>query len=457
VESGVQNEQPWEVLERIVESEDSVALHKYIDSLTAGETARAISRLNEGIRNDLFTLLEPGAAADIMEDIPDEQAADLIEDLSEEQAAAIVDEMESDHQADVLAAVADVNAEAILQEMDPEEAKDVRQLLSYPADSAGGVMITEYLNFPESWHADDLLYFLRQNAEEFADRDIPYAYIADDAGILKGVVKLRDLVFCPPSTELRTIMKSEPISIRSDSSLDDVKNKFEKFDYYGLPVIDKKDRLVGLIRRVDLTEALERRAEKTFMKASGIIGGEEYRTMPAGQRAVRRLSILTINIGLNILAASVIVSFQGTLEAVIALAVFLPMISDLSGCSGNQAVAVSIRELSLGLVKPHEVFLVLMKEMKVGMINGASLGLILGVVAYLWKGNLYLSMVVGGSLALTVFVSVCIGGILPLVLKRLRFDPAIASSPILTTITDVTGFFLVLSVATLMLSKLTSV
>ncbi|MFH1764622.1 MAG: magnesium transporter [Gemmatimonadota bacterium] len=177
--------------------------------------------------------------------------------------------------------------------------------------------------------------------------------------------------------------------------------------------------------------------------------------MPVLQRSRRRLSWLSINIVLNILAASVIAFYQDTLAAVIALAVFLPIISDMSGCSGNQAVAVSIRELTLGLLKPYEYLRVIMKEGAVGMINGLVLGVLLGAVATLWQGNLYLGMVVGIALMLNTLLAVLLGGLIPLALKSLKQDPALASGPILTTVTDMMGFLMVLSFASMMLSKLT--
>ena len=157
---------------------------------------------------------------------------------------------------------------------------------------------------------------------------------------------------------------------------------------------------------------------------------------------------------LNVIAASVIAFYQDTLPAAIPRAVFLPMVSDMSGCSGNQAVAVSMRELSLGLLRPNEYLRVLVKEASLGLINGVALGVMLGGVAWLWKGNPFLGLVVGGALAANTLVAVSLGGLIPLLLKRLRLDPALVSSPLLTTITDMCGFFFVLSFASLLLNRL---
>ena len=176
--------------------------------------------------------------------------------------------------------------------------------------------------------------------------------------------------------------------------------------------------------------------------------------MPLLLRSRRRLAWLSANIGLNVIAASVISLYQDTIAAVIAIAVFLPMVSDMSGCSGNQAVAVSLRELSLGLVKPVDALRVWAKEASVGIINGVVLGVLIAVVAWLWKGSPFLGLVIGFALALNTVIAVSIGGLVPLLLTRLGQDPAIASGPLLTTITDVAGFFLVLSLATMMMPLL---
>jgi magnesium transporter len=212
--------------------------------------------------------------------------------------------------------------------------------------------------------------------------------------------------------------------------------------------------LKGIVQREAVDYETARAAETDYLKSQGIVGGEELRTMPIWLRAKRRLSWLSANIVLNVGAAGVIAWYQDTLKSVIALAVFLPIISDMSGCSGNQAVAVSMRELSLGLVRTSEVFRVWTKEVVVGLINGAVLGFLVALVAIAMHGNAYLGLVVGFALFVNTLIAVSVGGTLPLVLKRFGFDPAVASGPLLTTVTDMCGFFLVLGMASLLLSRL---
>jgi magnesium transporter len=362
--------------------------------------------------------------------------------------------MRSDHQADILGELELDEANAILEQMTTEEAEDVRKLLTYGANTAGGIMVTECLAYPDTATIQGILDDMRANAQQYADYSVQYIYVLGAGRTLAGVLRIRDLVLTAPDANLKDIMIREPVCAYVDAKLQSLKETLDRHGLFGIPVIDEAGVFVGIVRRAAVEVALARQGNRRFLRFSGIVGGEEFRTMPVLERVRRRLSWLSVNIVLNLLAASVIAYYQDTLAAVIALAVFLPMISDMSGCSGNQAVAVSIRELSLGLVRPGEILRVVRQEILVGLLNGLALGTLLGAVALVWKGNLYLGLVVGIALAANTIVSVSMGGLLPLVLKKFRLDPALVSSPMLTTVTDMCGFFLVLSLATAVLDHL---
>lgn len=242
-------------------------------------------------------------------------------------------------------------------------------------------------------------------------------------------------------------MIARPLSIIDAMPLDEVHDVFDRVSFYGIPVVDSRQRLVGVLRRAAMEQAIGNRSERDYLKSQGIVGGEELRSMPVLRRSRRRLAWLSINVVLNLMAASVIALYQETLAAVLALAVFLPIISDMSGCSGNQAVAVSMRELTLGLVRPSEMFRVWLREISVGLLNGLALGALLASAAWAWKGDVLLGVIVGAAMAINTMVAVSIGGVVPLLLRSFRMDPALASGPILTTITDTCGFFLLLSMA----------
>lgn len=443
----------WERIEELVERQDGAALTAYLASLSPSDLARAVSRLDEEDQTAVLTMLDPEDAADLIEELHEAVGADLIEDLPVTHAAAIMDEMDSDVRADVLSELDRTDLEAILLSMTPEEALDARALMVYPPDTAGGLMITEYLAYNEKLRIQDVLTDLRENAETYSDYAVQYVYVISDKGALVGVIRLRDLVLSPGSTPLSKIEIPNPISVCVDATLHELGQVFDRHMFFGVPVVDNFGKLVGVVERADVEEAHGEVAEKAFLRFGGIVGGDELRSMSLGSRTLRRLAFLSPNIFLNIISSSVIAFYEGTLAKVIALAVFLPIISDMSGCSGNQAVAVSIRELSLGLIKPRDFIRVWWKEAQVGVFNGVALGVMLCAVAYVWKGSPYLAFVVGGALGVNTLVAVSLGGVIPLLLRGLKLDPALAAAPILTTITDMCGFFLSLSLAAFALSS----
>jgi magnesium transporter len=447
-------EKPWEILKQVLVDDDSERLRQFLAGLSSAETARVISRLTHQEQQKLFLLLDPEDAADVLEEVPDTQAVDLIEDLPAENAAAIVDEIASSKQADLLGEMDREDAEAILNEMSPEEAEDVRKLLTFAPDTAGGLMITEFLAYRDNLRASEVLSDLRTHRNKYRSFNVQYLYVQDKKGRLVGVLRMHDLLFTADDALLSTFMIKKPLSIRVNANVDELQHFFDEHKLWGVPVVDSGNRQIGVVLPEAVEEAALKRADRQFLDSSGIVGGEEFRSMPLFVRSGRRFSWLSINIVLNVLAASIIAYYQDTLASAIALAVFLPMISDMSGCSGNQAVAVSLRELTLGLIRPNEFLRVIGKEIVLGIFIGLGLGILLGSIAMLWKGNIFLSLVVGVALMVNTIISVVLGGCLPLILKKLKLDPALVSSPLLTTVTDMCGFFLVLSFGTIVLAKL---
>jgi magnesium transporter len=447
-------DRPWQRLEQLADAGDAEPLAEYLDSLSVGDQALALSRTDEAHHQLVMRTLPVGDAAELLRHLSESQAAEIVESLPAEEAAAIVHEMPSDEQADLLGDLDEDQAAAILNALPTDEADAVRKLAAYSDDVAGGLLVREILRFDRSTTVADVLQSLSDNADEFRDYDVQYAYLTDEQNRLVGVLPMRNLLFARRRDPVADIMIAEPLSLLDSTPLDDLIDFFDTHHFLGVPVVDGEGKLLGVVHRNAVDYEATRAAENDFLKSQGIIGGEELRTMPVMQRAGRRLSWLSINIVLNIGAAGVIAIYQDTLAQVIALAVFLPIISDMSGCSGNQAVAVSMRELSLGLVRPNEMFRVWMKEAAVGLINGAALGVLVAIVAVVWDGNPYLGLVVGVALFVNTLVAVSIGGTVPLLLKRFGFDPAVASGPLLTTVTDMCGFFLVLGMASLILERL---
>lgn len=419
----------WETLQDLLRTAPRADVEAFLAELPPGEIARVVSRLEHEDQELLFTRLQPEDAADLVEQLPDAQAAEIVERLEPNDAARIVNALPSDEQADLIADLPAAEAAEILAAMPAAAAQAVRELAGYPDNIAGGLMVTELLAFTEDMTVGAVLHDLRHRAAEYADYNVQYGYVTDRAGRIVGVLRMRDLLLTPDAERIGALMIRDPLTMPDSATLDELREFFDSHDFIGVPVVDATGRLLGVVHHDAVEEAQADRSDQDFLKTQGIVGGDELRSMPLLLRARRRLSWLSVNVLLNIAAAGVIAMHQDTLEAVIALAVFLPIISDMSGCSGNQAVAVSIREMTMGLIQPRDALRVWAQEVGV---------------------------VVGAALALNTVVAVSIGGVVPLLLRRLEFDPALASGPVLTTATDMCGFLFTLVFAGAALSHLGS-
>ncbi len=434
-----------------VEAADQTQVADIVEAISGHEALRQVSLMDSDERDQLLVMLGPETAAELIEEAPDELAVTLIEHLESSEAAKIMQELHSDTQADIVQEMESDSSEALLQAMDTESAEGVRKLSQYEADTAGGLMELEAFSFPVDGTVGSVLKSLVDGHEAFERHRGQHPYILDENDKLVGVVSLRDMLRSKRSVLLADIMH-EPVSVLVDTSQEELVDLFDANPFLGIPVVDAQGILLGVVSRLEVAEAELERAEHESLSRQQI--SDELRSMPTLLRSKRRLAWLSSNIVLNIIAASVISAYEETLTAVIAIAVFLPMVSDMSGCSGNQAVGVSMRELSLGLTRPVDLFHVLKKELGVGVINGIVLGILIGVVAWIWKGNPYLGVVIGLALTMNTLLAVSIGGTVPLALKHFGIDPAVASGPLLTTVTDMAGFFLVLSLATFFMPQL---
>ena len=440
-----------ETLQEAVEAANVKQVEDIVESNSSQEVLRQASLMKAGERDQLISILTPETAAELIEEAPARLAASMMEGVDSDVAAKIMEELPSDTQADIVNDIKKVNAEAILSVMNEDTADDVRKLSQYAPDTAGGLMELEALTFTTDDTVGTVLKRMISDDEDYERYRDQHPYIVDTIGKLVGVVSLRGLLRSKRTVMLADIMRPV-ISVSPETNLDELATLFDEHPFRSVPVVDTQQGLLGIVSRTELTEAELQRAEKQSLSRQKV--GDELRSMPTILRSRRRLAWLSSNIVLNIIAASVISAYEETLAAVIAIAVFLPMVSDMSGCSGNQAVGVSMRELALGLTRPADLFHVLKKELGVGIINGIVLGILIGIVAWVWKDNAYLGLVIGLALSANTLIAVSIGGTVPLILKRFGIDPAVASGPLLTTVTDMAGFFLVLSLASLFMPQL---
>lgn len=445
-------------LEGAIESKDGAAALAALKTIDWEDQRWAVSRLSEDELGVLVGILGSEDAAKLLSHLAEAQAVEILEELESSDAAEILTFLPLEISSDLLRELHEEDAEGILAVIpDEEDRSELERKMAYPEGCAGSLMYGGAVTFPVAATVGEVLGDLGEHAEDYSDRDVQYLYVVEENESLVGVLRLRDLVLSRRVKPVRDLMIPDPFTVKDTMELDELAEIFEQKKFFGLPVVNEKGILLGVLPRDAVKrEAAEEQADM-FLQASGIVNGEEIRSMPLMERCWKRLAWLGPNIGLNLVAASVIAANEATLREVIALAVFLPIVSDMSGCSGNQAVAVSIRELTLGILRPGDYMRVVLKEGAVGMINGFVLGCVLGSIAALWKGNLMLGLVVASALMLNTILSVLLGGMVPLFLKRMKVDPALASGPILTTCTDMCGFFLVLTLASSVIEKLAGV
>ena len=277
-----------------------------------------------------------------------------------------------------------------------------------------------------------------------------YLYVVDERNHLVGVVSLRQLLMVAPTTPLKKVMTADVIAVTTDTDQEDVADQVALYDLLAIPVVDDTNKLVGTITVDDVIDVIQDEATEDIFYLAGVEADDHIHT-PALTSVKKRLPWLMLNLATALLAATVVALYEPTIARFSFLAVFLPVVAGLGGNSGTQTLTVIIRGLALGEVNWESGKAILLKEIKVGISNGIVTGIIAGTVAYLWKGNYMLGLVLGGAMTINIVVAGIVGTLVPLVLKKLNVDPAIASSIFVTTFTDVVGFLSFLGLATFLL------
>ena len=419
----------------------------------------------------------PSDLAEYIEDFSDEQKAELFDILSDEDAASIIQEMEDFDQVTLFRLLTKKRASAILKEMDTDDAADLladlppqeskallemidgeggelEGLLKYPEDTAGGIMTTDFISLPQSMVVEDAIQRLREIAPDA--ETIYYVYVVDDEMRLIGVLSLRDLISADDGSTLKEIMSENVISVNAEIDQEEVARIVSRYDLLAAPVVDNHGRLLGIITVDDVLDVLEEEATEDIYKLAGTseVEGVELIDATVAQVVSRRLPWLFISLLGGLLAGSVIGIFDQTLETLVVLAVYFPVIMDMGGNVGTQSSTIFVRGIATGEIEREEVWIYFYKEVRTGLTMGLICGAIVSFVPILWQGQPYLGLVVGFSMAITVSLAALIGTLVPLLCNEIGIDPAITAGPFVTTIKDVTGLLIYLGTATLFLDVL---
>lgn len=422
-----------------------------LQELHPADIADIVERLQEENRSRLMGLLETGKAAEVLSLVEEHRQGDVVDSIPEEKLAGIVDEMDSDDAADILDDLSHEEAEEILEAMPREESEEVRQLLTYPEETAGGIMQKELVKVTPEMTMAQAAVRVREMMEEVSD--IQNIYVVDERGVLKGFFPFQKLILEAPDRRAREIIDSDFFSVPAEMDQEKVAEMFRKYDLLSLPVVDKKGVLLGRIMVDDIVDVIQEEANEDIYRLAGVDAEEHISDSPL--RSIRlRLPWLVINLLTAVVAASVVGLFQGTLKKVIILAVFMPIVASVGGNAGIQALAVITRGIALGDLDFSNAKRALVKEVVAGIFNGLLVGGIVAVIAYFWVGNPVLGYVLGLAMICNMFVAALAGTAIPLILKWAKVDPALASGVIVTTFTDVAGFFSFLGLATLFMRYL---
>ena len=422
-----------------VEAQESADAADTLENLSGSDAARVLARM------------DVDAAAEALAEMVLPLAASVLVDLVEEDVAfagSMLESMAPDDAVDLLQELEPPARELVLREMPRAAADGLRSLLGYDEESAGGMMTTEFLAVREEMTVDEATEAIRRSA---IDEDTHFAFVTDWGGRLRGTLSLRRLLVADGGEPIRNICDREVEAIPPELDREDVAREFEKYDFLVLPVVDGEQRLLGVVEVDDVIESIRAESTEDAQRMVGA-GKEEAVYSSAGQKLKGRFPWLFVNLFTSSVAATVVLQFEGLISEIAVLAVLMPVIANQAGNAGQQSLAVTLRGIVLDQIRPNRAMPLVLREALVGLINGMIGGLIVGLVICLvgsvfGEGSWRLGVVAGLAMTAALAIGTFTGSSLPLLMRRLGFDPATASTIFLTMVTDSMSFFVFLGLA----------
>ena len=431
-------------LRTVLERDDLAGAADIIESLRPPDQADLFGELDDEDRVALLPELNPADMADILEEMDDEEAAELVASLSTEAIIRIVDEMEPDEAADLLGDIHPERAQAVLAGL--EDSEEVRPLLLHPDDSAGGLMTSEYLALRRRMTAREAIRAIRAWKPEA--ETIYYLFVVDRQGRLCGVVGLRQLVIADPVTLVEDIMDSEVISVPAGTDQEECARLMTRYDLLALPVVDTDNVLLGVITVDDVIDVLEDEATEDIQRFGGAQPLERsYLDTSIFLVTRKRIGWLVALFLAGTFSMLVMRAFEDDLQAVVALAAFIPLMIGTGGNAGSQTIATVIRALAIGDIDTRDALRVWWHEVRIGLILGVGMGAVAYVRAITWEPDPALALTIAASILGIILWANGLGALLPILAARLRVDPALVSGPVMTTLLDATGLLIYFTVA----------
>jgi magnesium transporter len=422
-----------------------------LKKIHSADVATLIEHLSSQERQIIIQLffdreMEMGQLAEIVSEIKPEIAVDILSQLPIPEIAAILEELSSDDAASLIALFEEELQLEILQKMKKEESVEVQEQLAYPEESAGRIMSTDFLALEESTTAGDAIAAIQLAGKEV---EVPfYLYVTDEEQHLKGVVSLKQVILVNPKLELKEIMNSEIYKVDAFTDQEEVASVVANYNLIAIPVVDEVGKLIGVVTVDDIIDIIQEEATEDIYKLAGVT--QDYSIDLTLAKSLRkRIPWLFMSFITTSFSALVVALFQGTIEQFVILAVLMHIVPALGGVVGNQSVAIMVRELVIGSLEWKRSKKILLKELFVSLASGVAIGVVASLASAAIYANWYIGAIFGGAILFNLFMSTLLGTLIPLILKRMRLDPALASGMIVSMLSDVIGLFAFLGLATL--------
>ena len=442
-----------EVLRKLLRAGARSRLERLIDRLRPPDVAQILPELApEEVRIVFDVLFSGHRAGRTLRELPSEVLPSILEVLDDTRLADVLTRLAPDDGVAFLHALSEERRSRITSSLPRERREELERLLVYPESTAGSVMTTRFLSIRESTTAQEAIDAIRRHTEDEVEQ-VFYEYVTDDAGRLRGVVPIRKLVSCPPGTPVSQIMIADPVAVQATADQEDVASVVGKYNLLAVPVIDPDRRLLGVITVDDVIDVIHEEATEDMFRMVGL-SQEEHVFSPLFRSIRRRLPWMVVNLGTAFLAAAVVGLFESSIDRVVALAVFLPVVAGMGGNGGIQTLTVITRGIALGELTLDVGLRAVAREMAIGAAIGTTVGVLTALGAWAWRGQPVLGLVLLLSMMITMATAGLAGAAIPLLLKALGQDPALGSGVLVTTVTDVLGFVSFLGIATLLLAYL---
>ena len=436
-----------EHIRNIISSDDKDQARKELADLHPADIAELYQNLDLAEAEYLYRLLDDDTAADVLMELDEDDRLKLLNAMPAEEIAKQIDHLDTDDAVDLIQQLDEDEREEILSHIDDvEQAGDIIDLLKYDEDTAGGLMGTEMIVVNENWSMPECIKEMRMQAEEMDE--IYYIYVVDDDGKLSGIFRPKKMITHPSVSKIKHVMETDPVSVKVDTPIDEVALDFEKYDLVAMPVVDSIGRLLGRITVDDVMDTVRESSERDYQLASGISSDVDADDTVMAQTKAR-IPWLLVGIASGILASLILSGFEAQLQAVTALALFIPIIGGTGGNVGVQASAIVVQGLANGSLDVKEFSRQLGKEVLIGLLNATIISaVVLGYNLIMMPSDLAVTLSVTVSLFIVVMIASILGTVVPLSLERLHVNPALATGPFIQIMNDILGLIIYVGIAT---------